>query len=360
MSVNRIIQIRNSDPLAALRGFLTAWWGQIGLRAILAPCEMADRASVLTQLVDQPAQLGLINPFAPIMIGNAASLVNPFVRARPDQRLAVILRPCEVRALIELRKRRRVSAVDEAIKRGLLTIIGVDCMATFSPDEYARRVDEHGAETVTRDALRYAGDGVYSPYDLRPACQVCDWPAPRGADVVIGAIGVTLEQYLLLIAHDETIDAGVQFGLVVPDLATEQQVVRREVAVGELIDKRATARAQQLGLASDNIMDFARLLSWISNCTLCGDCLDACPLYDGELASLLSAGGAHHGNHAPLADLVAVARWLTSCSGCGMCEAACEHHVPLGLLVSALSHGIRGGLHQYSAGEPNRPLPWAR
>lgn len=359
MNVNRVIKVQHGDPLNALHVFLIGWWQQLGLQALLAPAPSADRPTVVTHVIDRPERLTSVNPFAPIMIGNAAALVEAFVHQRPEQKLAAILRPCELRALIELRKRRRVPAVDEAIKNGTLTIIGADCVATFPVDEYERRVKEHGAIIVTRDALMYAGEGVYSPYDLRAACRVCDWPAPRGADLVIGAIGALPDQYLLLIAHDEATDAHLQLQAVVPSMATEQQVVKREVAVGELIDKRAKVRAQQLGVTSENLMDFARLLSWISNCTLCGDCLDACPLYNGELASLLSASGAVRGNHVPLADFIALARWLTSCSGCGMCEAACEHDVPLGLLASALSHGIRGGLHEYAAGDPNRPLPWA-
>ena len=358
MNVNRILHVQNSDTLSTIREFLMAWWSQLDLQAMLVPIELADRSGVVTQPIVRRMHLDTANPFAPIMTCNAATLVNAFVRDRPGQQLAAVLRPCELRALIELRKRRRVPAVDEAIQNQTLTIIGVDCVATYSAHEYTHRVHEHGAETVTHDALMYAGEAVYSPYELRSACKVCDWPAPRGADVVIGAIGVPIEQHLLVIAHDEEIDRRLQLSTVTSGLATEQQVVHREVAVGELIDKRAAMRAEQLGIASENLMDFARLLSWIANCTLCGDCLDACPLYNGELAGLLGASGTHRGDHAPLADFIAVARWLTSCAGCGMCEAACEHGVPLGLLASALSHGIRGGLHHYTAGDPNQPLPW--
>jgi len=358
MNVNRIIPVHHDDPLAAVHEFLAAWWKSIGLQAMLAPIEAVDRSGVVTQPIDQLSDIERINPFAPLMLSNAAAFVNAFVRDRAGQHLAVMLRPCELRALIELRKRRRAPAVDEAINDRTLVVIGVDCVATYPPDEYARRLREHGDEAVTHDALMYAGEGVYSPYDLRSACKVCDWPAPRGADVVIGAIGVAAEQYLLVIAHDEETDERWRLGKVTADLATESQVAQREMAVGELIDKRAAVRAQQLGLASDNIMDFARLLSWISNCTLCGDCLDACPMYNGELAGFLGVGSAHRYNHAPLADFIEVARWLTSCAGCGMCEEACEQGVPLGLIASALSHGIRGGLHQYVAGDPNRALPW--
>ena len=365
MNVNRIIQVHHADPPGALREFLAAWWSALGWQALLAPMESADRSGVTTRPIDRPDQLAGVNPFAPIMLSNAATIVDPFVRDHAGQRVAVMLRPCELRALIELRKRRRVPAVDEAIKDHTLTIIGVDCVATYPVDEYARRIQEYGSEAVTHDALMYAGDDAYSPYDLRDVCKVCDWPAPRGADAAIGVIGVAPEEYLIVGARDEATDDRLRLGAVTAGLATDDQAARRELAVDELIEKRAAARAQQLGSmpanisASENITDFARLLGWISHCTLCGDCLDACPLYNGELAGLLGVGGLRRNNHAPLADFIGVARWLTSCSGCGMCEAACEQGIPLGMMASALSHSIRGGLHHYAAGDPDRPLPWA-
>lgn len=358
MSVSRIIRVQHANPLGAFHEFLAAWWPAIGLQALLAPIEAEDRSGVVTQPINQPGDIERVNPFAPIMVSNAAALVNTFVRERPNQRLAALLRPCELRTLIELRKRRRVPFVDEAIKDRRLVLISADCMATCSEAEYARRLNEYGAESVTRDALMYAGEDAYSPYELRPACKVCDWPAPRSADVIIGALGVPVEQYLLLFTPETEADERWRLGTVAAELASESQVAEREAALAELIERRAAARAQQLGLTSDNLMDFARVLSWLANCTLCGDCLDACPLYNGELAGLLGVGSARRNNHAPLADFIGVARWLTSCAGCGMCEAACEQGVPLNLIASALSHGIRGGLHRYVAGDPDRPLPW--
>ncbi len=357
MSICRIIRVQHADPLGALRDFLAAWWA-MGLQGLLAPIESADRSGVVAHPIDQPGDLERINPFAPIMPGNAAALVDTFVRQRPGQRLAVLLRPCELRTLIELRKRRRVPFVDEALAEHRLALVGVDCVATCSEAEYAQRVNEYGAESVMRDALMYAGEDAYSPYELRPACKICDWPAPRGAEVTIGILGVPVEQYLLVIAPDAEADARWRLGAVAAELASESQAAQREAAVCELIERRMAVRAQQLDWASGNLADLARVLSWLAPCTLCGDCLDACPLYNGELAGLLGVGSVRGNHHAPLPDFIGVARWLASCSGCGLCESACEQGVPLGLITAALSHGIRGGLQSYVAGAPDRPLPW--
>jgi len=100
--------------------------------------------------------------------------------------------------------------------------------------------------------------------------------------------------------------------------------------------------------------DLGSLLSLFASCSLCGDCLDACPLYNGELSGMLGV----HGARPPLAEMVDVGRWLAACAGCGMCESSCDQDVPLMLLIASLSQQIQGATHQ-RAGEPARPLPWA-
>jgi Fe-S oxidoreductase len=103
--------------------------------------------------------------------------------------------------------------------------------------------------------------------------------------------------------------------------------------------------------------ELGSVLSWLAKCSLCGDCLDACPLYDGELSGLLGIGTARYGGQPLLAEVVEVSRWLASCAGCGMCEEACTSDVPLTVLISSLAHRIREELH-YPSGDPAARLPW--
>ena len=113
-------------------------------------------------------------------------------------------------------------------------------------------------------------------------------------------------------------------------------------------------------LAREDSLDeknFSSLLGLFARCTLCADCLDACPLYGGELAGMLGVNRLHQGGRPLLSELVGVSRWLVSCSGCGMCQEACEHSVTLSQLISAISHRLRSELH-YTAGDPLQRLPW--
>jgi formate dehydrogenase subunit beta len=330
------------------------------LDAMLAPIEMPGTCDVWAETISHPENLCLVNPFAPVMLNNSAALVDSFVQDHPGSRLAVLLRPCELRALIELRKRGRVRyhGAAEPDDGESLMIIGVDCAGTYSSGEYAQRLADHKEDDqMIHVNLSYERQLSYLPSQVRAACQMCDSPAPEGTDVVIGTIGLAGQGSLLVIARDEDTDKRLRLQEVTDDLASEWQVASRELMVGKLVERRAAKRAEWIRAQGTlgEMMDTA--MAAFACCTLCADCLDACPLYDGELSGMLGVSDGHTSPRPLLSELVSVSRWLTSCSGCGMCGEACEHGVALAPIVTALSHRIQSKLH-YRPGDPAVPLPW--
>ncbi len=361
MNVNRILLIRDGDLVKTFQHFLAAWWRRIELDALLAPVELPDHAGVSTQLISNPSDLSRVNPFLPVMLNNSASLVEGFIRDHPRSHLAVILRPCELRALVELQKRNQIHLRREspARKGESLVTISVDCPGTFPLAEYTRHVASHRDDAeMIRIELAYGRQNSYIPYQVRTACQLCDSPAPAGADITIGAIGVAPQGSLLVIARNEDTDASLKLQDVTDGMTAEKQVVCRAVMVGKLAEKRAQKRSELIKAQTWQTEDMLNS-AWavLARCTLCADCLDACPLYDGELGGMLGVGEAHQGTHPLLSELVSVSRWLASCSGCGMCQEACEHSVALTPLVVTLSHRIQHEL-KYTPGDPARQLPW--
>lgn len=354
MNVNRVLELEQANPVLSLQKFLANWWDAYELEALLAPAELAGRDMIGTLVIQDPSGLAAVNPFAPIMLSNAARTADHYIQEHPSQRVGVILRPCELRVYGELRKR-RTDPVDDS----QAVIIGIDCLGTFLPENYRQIVEQRGADTLLAETLLNAAEGGLRPQSFRTACQICDWPAPRGADLVIGNIGVNSTQFLLLIAKDEDTDQRLGLTGITNHPATEYQVSHRETVVGAIADMRAAIRKNMVEelATSRHFGDLGSLLAWLANCDLCGKCLNACPLYDGELDVLLGKPHPRHADRAPLAELVSVSRWLVSCGGCGMCEESCDNGVPLILLISALSHRIQGDLH-YTSGDASKRLPW--
>lgn len=359
MHVNHILEVKNGDTLLAIRRFLTAWWENYQPVAMLVPLEDLQTGFVSTQLIEDPAELARANPFAPLMTANSAGMAYRLQQERPDQRLGAMLRPCELRTFTELRKRHSTRANDRDAWNGRMVIFGIDCMGTYSLEDYRRNIAQIGLQELTRETLSNASAGGFKAHKYRTACQICDWSAPWGADVVIGTIGVDTEKYLLLIARDVICDNCLELGAISDHPAIEYQVSRRETVVGAVADAHSGVRRHLIANTPGycRFDDLGSMLAWFASCSLCGKCLHACPLYNGELDAMIGIGSTSPQKSATLADLIYVSRWLASCSGCGICEEECHREVPLTLLISALSHRIQEENH-YIAGDPAQRLPW--
>jgi formate dehydrogenase subunit beta len=191
VKTNTILPVKEGDVLGALRGFLGALLENQIVDALLVPLEIGQGRSLAQTLVQDPAYLSGANPFSPVMPVNSATLVSQLTGDKPTQKVGVVLRSCEIRALIELVKLQQANLDN-------LTIIGVDCLGTYEVDDYARLigemegpVGEKGAQVVA-EMRRQLGEGSAesSAVPLRTACQICELPTPVGADITVGLIGV--------------------------------------------------------------------------------------------------------------------------------------------------------------------------
>jgi len=76
--------------------------------------------------------------------------------------------------------------------------------------------------------------------------QICERPAPRGADVTLGFIGVDAARELLVIAADESADARLRLGETTSRLAHEAEVARREATLTNIIARHNAAADREL------------------------------------------------------------------------------------------------------------------
>jgi ferredoxin len=188
----------------------------------------------------------------------------------------------------------------------------------------------------------------------RLACQLCDRPAPdyRAADVLVGLVGVDTDEKILILA-DEATDARLGLDRLTDRPATERETVDREVTVWRLSERKREAaqrKLEALGLADAYP---GVIMGYMQKCTLCGDCLDACPQWSDELRGALSKG-----REAFVAALVNESVRLASCSGCGMCQAHCPEGVPISAIIRSLSLQIQRRMHYAAGRDVKEPLPW--
>jgi formate dehydrogenase subunit beta len=342
MNVNRVIEVKEGNTLEAAQSFLSFLLQANAVDALFAPQTAAD-GTVSATLVSNPDALARSNPFAPIMVANAAKDVATATMKQPDRCIGAVLRPCEIRALVELAKRGRANLTN-------LTAVGIDCLGTLEPFEYMRKMlSAGGVAEMTTQCMQVAEEGEIT-CPTRTACQMCERPAPRGADVTLGFIGVDATRELLVIAADESADARLRLGEMTSRLAQESQVARREATLTNIIAKHNAVADRQLAQLEMSLGGLAGVLTTLATCTECRSCLQACPLYDGELDDT---------SQSLVGQLGAVARWLVSCSGCGMCQESCPNGVPLTALARALSRPLRAKLDYTPGRSVTEKLPWA-
>jgi len=357
MSVRAIVEVKDGDVLAALREFLRRLLEAQVVDALLVPLELPSGDAVAPTLLKDPERLATANPLAPVMMANSANLVSRLTRLGNREKVGVVLRSCEMRALIELVKLQQASLDN-------LVTLGIDCLGTYEVTQFARlKTELEDGAGPSPDQLKAAGEGKVVPvegYEFRAACQMCEYPVATGVDINIGLTGVDTQTMILL---DMEPDIGQEV-LEKLDLK-EGDAPGREEALGKLVAAREQARDEAFATFHEKVKDTASLIAQFSTCIACHNCSFACPICyckeclfetdtfrhpsDRYLMWAGRKGAARMPSDTVLFQLTRMNHMVSSCVGCGMCESACPSDLPLALIFRAVGQRVQQ-LFDYSPG----------
>ncbi|MBI5649945.1 MAG: 4Fe-4S dicluster domain-containing protein [Chloroflexi bacterium] len=335
MTTRGLWQVNNNDPLGATRDFLRALLDQKIVAALLVPMHGA-RDAVMPALVKHSSRLDRADPFAPVMAFNSARLVAMLTRESINVKIGVVLRACEIRALIELVKFHQAK-LDNTV------IIGVDCFGTL---DFAKYQDARDAmPDLPARFFAQARNGNVAGLAWRDACATCEYPTPAHADIAIGFIGIDNSQMLVIETRPEIAE---QLDLHADSTGAEA----RNAVLANLITLRTTARDETIKQFHDAMRANGGAASYFANCLECTNCMNACPICYCKECFFRTANAEHaprellrsaerHGAltmppDAVLFQLTRLNHMATSCVGCGMCQAACPQNIPLTALFRAV------------------------
>jgi formate dehydrogenase subunit beta len=364
--MNAIIPVENNDVLTALRGFLRKLMDGGVVDALFVPLQ--EGASAMPALVTNPALLEMANPLMPLMPINNARAISALTGKQAPAKIGIVLRPCEIRALVELVKLQQATLDD-------VLIIGMDCPGTYELSEFLSKNAEHGERCAANFAeyLTAAKEGrepVIEGLELRPACQMCIHPAPENVDIQIHLFGVDVSQGLPVTLKDE-IAAALQ--ITEPGAGVGERVPFGHEAVVRLVEGRKRVRENRLGEIRQKMTSNGGLSSLFTACIRCHNCMTACPIcycktclfktaaFDHEPAFYLNAarrkGATRMLGDTLLFHLTRLNHMSTSCVSCGMCTSACPSDIPVGTIFSAVSEQVQAEFEYVPGRAVAEPLP---
>ena len=324
------------------------------------------------RLVRDPEQIERALPFAPVILTSGARLASQVTDRRvapgPERPqkppTAIVLRPCEAKAAVELAKLRQVDPHQ-------VLIVAVDCVGTHEASDFS----ELGvaAEAWAEEYLGRLREGAADSSDVRAyraACSRCVDAAAPVADLWLHVVGVPEADGVLVEVSDPALAERLGLDVV-------EDPPQRAPVLGQLRDQRSAKRAQDLEAALQSLQPGAGgtpgLAELFDTCLRCLNCGTACPIcYCKEclfrtdsvkveprhLLDLAERRGAVRlPGDAILYQLTRLMHVSMSCVGCGMCASACPMDLPVDLVFQAVGRETQTLLAYAPGFDPAQPIP---
>jgi len=325
-----------------LTGFIKKALGSGIISSVLVPSRGPENSYPWT-LVSDVSALQRAEPVPPVMSVQGAKALASFTQSLSEGKLLAVMRPCEVRAAIELSKL-------EQINLDRILLLTMDCPGTVPLADYGE-------------------DGIMEPdissrETLRPLCRQCIEFTSAG-DLCLAIHGGLRTVIALTSGGQELLDSlGMKAESDTSEWMKWSNGLRQER------EKTRTDGIRTLKEAYDGLPG---LVEVFSGCISCRSCRTVCPICycrlcfidmkdrrcpaSAHLEHSHKSGAARLMSNTLLFHIGRMAHMSISCVSCGMCEDACPADIPIGRLVSMVSDNTTK-LFDYSAGsDPQSPLP---
>jgi len=305
--------------------------------AVLIPARAPGTDSLTYSLIGAEQLLENAYPLPPVMPVQGAKAISSLTRTgKGTKKIAALIRPCELRATVELFKLGQVDLDN-------IWLISIDCPGALPLAEWAK--DAKKAEDAFAKILKEGPNE-----DIRPICQICDKFSTTGAEDLHIGVPAGKASGILLIPNSPKGEAileclGITAG---EDLSGWRE--RVDKLTGARVEKKRQAQ-QELEAKSKGL---DKLLDTFSQCINCHNCMRVCPIcycqqcffdsdnmqfsFEDYLKRAQAAGGLRLPPDTLLFHIGRMLHMSLSCVSCGACEDACPTAIPVAQVFSLVGN----------------------
>jgi formate dehydrogenase (coenzyme F420) beta subunit len=309
-------------------------------------------------LITEPRILKSAAPFEPLMPVNAGKVLSTFtLNGKAPKPIAVVLRPCEYRAFIELVKRVQ-GALDN------LLIISLACGGVYSLKSI------HGGkyQTYRTSYWESLAKASIDPH-IRLSCKSCTDFLPLETDIVFTNLGTANG------SMGCTLICQTQKGSeLCPDLKGQRVSTALENDAAKDLKK---ARLEEKSRFQDDFKKTrkgqAGLIKTFTACLGCHACGEACPICSCLLCTFDSKTCEYHpenighdleqkgGIKVPAGNLFyhlgRMSHMAVSCVKCGMCTDVCPVNIPVAEVFSLIGDSLQNVFKYFPGRDVEEPVP---
>lgn len=326
------------------------------VKGVLTLTKLNANGVVAYSLISDPDTLEDAVPLWPVMPANAGKLLSHLTLLEAaTEPIAAVVRPCELRAFVELVKRTQGSAENVLFLSS--TCGGVYPLQIAADGGVAGRLGQYW------EAM---GEGDIAP-DIRAACKGCVHFLPYSADITVSLIGNKKldEECDLHLSTDKAAQLVNGFG---------GELVEGNIESPQLDQFRAKREAERVELFSEVPVEGIKgLVDSFGRCIGCHGCSKACPIcycrlcfFESDVveykpSSYAAELGKRGGVRVPpgtifyhLGRLIHVG---ISCVGCGMCSDVCPVNIPLASIFEKTGQSVQEIFGYLPGKDVAEPIP---
>lgn len=300
--------------------------------AVLAMRKVNETGSRDLALITDPANLDELEPLTPVMTVNSGQILSSL--SLSENRIAAVLKPCELRALVERVKREQGSLEN-------LLIISHTCSGVFPLE----RAVEGSMDKLLPEYEEAVSRGEI-PAGIRDTCRACLHFIPMNPDIMLSAAveGEPEKGCILYVNSENAMEALADFegdhGTVVFDPSSLEKI--KAARNGERESLFTSSEGDCSGLDG--------LLKVFGKCVGCHGCSRVCPIcycalcdfesmnFDYNLPyfeeHLARRGALRLPPDTVMFHLGRLTHMSFSCVGCGMCSDVCPVGIPVAAVFS--------------------------